>query len=73
MGFLKNLFSRKPEEADEQKKPLKYHCIRFMTERGEQMGLLLTQDEFETAVNRWVQTIDEMPITETADDEEGVS
>jgi hypothetical protein len=71
MEFLKNLFSRKPEVADE-KKPLKYHCIRFMTERGEQMGLLLTQEEFEVAVNRWVQTIDEMPISETAENEEGV-
>jgi hypothetical protein len=40
-----------------------------MTERGEQLGMLLSQEEFETAVNRWVQTIDRMPIGEQVDEE----
>ncbi len=44
---------------DEQEK---MHCIRFMTERGEQLGMLLTHSEFQTAVQRWVENIDTMPI-----------
>jgi hypothetical protein len=40
----------------------KYHCIRFMTDKGEQIGILLTSDEFETGIRRWVDTIEEMPI-----------
>jgi hypothetical protein len=45
--------------SDEQEK---MHCIRFMTERGEQLGMLLTHSEFQTAVQRWVENIDTMPI-----------
>jgi len=44
----------------------KMHCIRFMTERGEQIGILLTTEEFERGMRRWVDTVDQMPI-ETAD------
>lgn len=40
----------------------RYHCIRFMTDRGEQIGILLTSEEFETGIRRWVDTIEEMPI-----------
>ncbi len=40
----------------------RYHCIRFMTDRGEQIGILLTAEEFETGIRRWVDTIEEMPI-----------
>lgn len=46
----------------------KYHCIRFMTDRGEQIGMLLTQEEFETGVNRWVQNVSTMPINEEVDE-----
>lgn len=49
--------------SDEQEK---MHCIRFITERGEQLGMLLTHSEFQTAVQRWVDNIDTMPI-EAAD------
>jgi len=40
-----------------------------MTERGEQLGMLLSHTEFETAVNRWVQNVSVMPISEEVDDE----
>jgi hypothetical protein len=33
-----------------------------MTDKGEQIGILLTSDEFETGIRRWVDTIEEMPI-----------
>jgi hypothetical protein len=33
-----------------------------MTDRGEQIGILLTSEEFETGIRRWVDTIEEMPI-----------
>ncbi len=52
-----------------QEQPKKYHCIRFMTERGEQVGMLLTHEEFEIAVNRWVQNVTTMPISEEVDEE----
>jgi hypothetical protein len=42
--------------------PEKMHCIRFMTEKGEQIGILLTSQEFERGIHRWVDTIQEMPI-----------
>jgi hypothetical protein len=33
-----------------------------MTERGEQVAVLLTTEEFERGITRWVDTIDSMPI-----------
>jgi hypothetical protein len=38
-----------------------------MTEKGEQIGILLTTEEFERGIARWVDTIDEMPIQMTND------
>jgi hypothetical protein len=38
-----------------------------MTEKGEQIGILLTAEEFERGIARWVDTIDEMPIQMTND------
>jgi hypothetical protein len=64
MGWLTDWF--KKEEVKTEDAPQRMHCIRFMTERGEQLGMLLTTEEFQRAVQRWVDTIDEMPI-ETAD------
>lgn len=64
MNWLTKWF--KSEEPVEEEVPQKMHCIRFMTERGEQLGMLLTTEEFQRAVTRWVDTIDEMPI-ETSD------
>jgi hypothetical protein len=73
MNFLKRLFAKAEEEAPPAEvKPQKYHCIRFMTDRGEQVGMLLTHDEFETAVNRWVSQISSMPVQEELDEEQGV-
>lgn len=71
MRFLKALFGKPEPLPPPAKIPTKYHCIRFMTERGEQIGMLLTQEEFETGVNRWVQNVSTMPINEEID-EEGV-
>lgn len=42
--------------------PERLHCIRFMTERGEQVAVLLTTEEFERGLTRWVETVDTMPI-----------
>jgi len=71
MNWLKRLFeyfgwtvTRVEKEEVEQTK-VRYHCIRFMTDRGEQVGILLSDDELETGLRRWVDTIEEMPI-ETA-------
>jgi hypothetical protein len=50
----------------------KYHCVRFMTEKGEQLGLLLTHEEFEKGVFRWVQKIETMPIQEDIQEEGGI-
>lgn len=72
MKFLNRLFGGETEPKESTSKPVKYHCIRFMTERGEQIGMLLTQEEFETAVSRWVQTIKTMPIQESINEDEGV-
>lgn len=71
MGFFSNLFKGKePEPLPPSQPPVqKLHCIRFMTERGEQLGMLLTHEEFENAVSRWVQTVSTMPIQENADGE----
>jgi hypothetical protein len=70
MRFLKAIFGRsQPEQEPEPTKQEKYHCIRFMTERGEQLGMLLSHTEFETAVNRWVQNVSVMPNSEEVDDE----
>ena len=76
MNWLKRLlkfFGWTITRADEIVPPTeeKYHCIRFMTDRGEQIGILLTSEEFETGIRRWVDTIEEMPIetANPADDE----
>jgi hypothetical protein len=67
MKFIKRLFSS--GEVLPPAKIEKYHCVRFMTEKGEQLGLLLTHEEFERAVFRWVQTIESMPIQEDPEQE----
>lgn len=73
MNFIQKMFGKKEEEAPPvEVKPEKYHCIRFMTARGEQLGMLLTHDEFETGVNRWVSQISSMPVQEELDEEQGV-
>jgi hypothetical protein len=54
--------------------PERLHCIRFMTERGEQVAVLLTTEEFERGLMRWVDTVDTMPIdTIDPSEEEGIS
>lgn len=60
MGWIRKLFGLEVEEELPTEERL--HCIRFMTERGEQLGMLLTHTEFVNAVQRWVDTIDTMPI-----------
>jgi len=67
MGWLQRLLKRELPPKQEVKDE-RMHCIRFMTERGEQVGILLTTEEFERAIQRWVDTVDHMPI-ETADPE----
>lgn len=64
MGWLRRLLGREEPEEDEgdDDAPEKLHCIRFMTERGEQVAVLLTSEEFERGLTRWVQTVDTMPI-----------
>ena len=54
--------------------PERLHCIRFMTERGEQVAVLLTTEEFERGLTRWVETVDTMPIDTTdPSEDEGIS
>jgi hypothetical protein len=48
--------------------PERLHCIRFVTERGEQIAVLLTTEEFERGLMRWVETVDTMPISMTEED-----
>lgn len=63
MGWLQRLLSRRREEVpDQEERDEKMHCIRFMTERGEQVGILLTSEEFERGIRRWIDTVDQMPI-----------
>lgn len=69
MSWLKRLIEKltglrisKVADAEKTSAPEKFHCIRFMTERGEQVAVLLTTEEFERGITRWVETIDEMPI-----------
>ena len=68
MAWFKRLFSYfgwsliRSNEAVLPPEEERYHCIRFMTDRGEQIGILLTSEEFETGIRRWVDTIEEMPI-----------
>jgi hypothetical protein len=72
MGFFSNLFGAKQEEPQPEPqapKVQKYHCVRFMTERGEQLGMLLTHEEFDAAVQRWVQNVSTMPIGEDVERE----
>jgi len=71
MKFIKQLFG-KSETPLSPPKIEKYHCVRFMTEKGEQLGLLLTHEEFERAVFRWVQNIETMPIQEEPQEEGGI-
>lgn len=72
MKWLARLFGRsEPEEVEETSDKL--HCIRFMTDRGEQVAILLTSEEFERGMLRWVETIDTMPIEATDEDsDEGI-
>jgi hypothetical protein len=70
MKFIKRLF--KSIEPSPPPKMEKYHCVRFMTEKGEQLGLLLTHEEFEKGVFRWVQKIETMPIQEDIQEEGGI-
>lgn len=45
-----------------------------MTERGEQVAVLLTTEEFERGLTRWVETVDTMPIDTTdPNEDEGIS
>lgn len=67
MGWLRRLLKKEPDVVPPTEDE-KMHCIRFMTERGEQIGILLTTEEFERGMRRWVDTVDQMPI-ETADPE----
>lgn len=67
MRWLLSLFGREPEPTTEDP-PQRYHCIRFITDRGEQVGVLLTDEEFERGITRWVDTVDEMPIEATDPD-----
>ncbi len=72
MRFFSKLFKANVEEDTPPPKPTKYHCIRFMTEKGEQLGMLLTHDEFDTACHRWIQNVSTMPIDEQTDKEDEI-
>ena len=62
MRWLRKLLGLETIEPLSPVKEEKMHCIRFMTERGEQLGMFLTHSEFQTAVQRWIDTIETMPI-----------
>jgi hypothetical protein len=63
MKWLARLFGKSEDTEDtDDDVPQKLHCIRFMTDRGEQVAILLTSEEFERGMLRWVETIDTMPI-----------
>ena len=76
MNFLRRLFTlgddAPPTTENQNQPPPKYHCIRFMTDRGEQLGMLLTHEEFDVAVKRWLNQISAMPVQEELDEEQGV-
>ena len=73
MQWLSRLFGRSEPEETEDEAPQKLHCIRFMTDRGEQVAILLTTEEFERGMLRWVETIDTMPIEAIdKDSDEGI-
>ena len=60
--------SKAVDTPQENTKSQRLQCIRFITERGEQLAVLLTTEEFESGIRRWVETIDTMPI-DTVDPE----
>lgn len=75
MKWLARLFGRETDDTDDTDgdTPEKFHCIRFMTDKGEQVAILLTSEEFERGMLRWVETIDTMPIEATdPDSDEGI-
>lgn len=72
MKWLSRLFG-KSEEVDDDETPERFHCIRFRTDKGEQVAILLNSEEFERGMRRWVETIDTMPIETTDEDsDEGI-
>ena len=74
LSRLSRLFGKsESEEVDDNEPPERFHCIRFMTETGEQVAILLNSEEFERGMRRWVETIDTMPIEATdKDSDEGI-
>ena len=69
--FFRALFGKAtapPPPINVPDQPERLHCIRFMTERGEQVAVLLTTEEFERGLMRWVETVDTMPISMTEQD-----
>ena len=74
LSRLSRVFGKsESEEVDDNEPPERFHCIRFMTEKGEQVAILLNSEEFERGMRRWVETIDTMPIEATdKDSDEGI-
>lgn len=74
MKWLSRLFGKsESEEVDDDETPERFHCIRFRTDKGEQVAILLNSEEFERGMRRWVETIDTMPIETTDEDsDEGI-
>lgn len=66
MRWLSRLFGR--GDVEDEKVAERLHCIRFTTDRGEQVAVLLTTEEFERGMLRWVETIDRMPIETIGND-----
>jgi predicted ATP-grasp superfamily ATP-dependent carboligase len=62
--WVKGLFTKKDENVVDMDKDARYHCVRIFRKEGDEIVMLLSEEEIERGISRAVQEIGVIPYTE---------
>jgi hypothetical protein len=62
--WVKGLFTKKDENVVDMDKDTRYHCVRIFRKEGDEIVMLLSEEEIERGISRAVQEIGVIPYTE---------
>jgi hypothetical protein len=62
--WVKGLFAKKDENVVDMDKDTRYHCVRIFRKEGDEIVMLLSEEEIERGIRRAVQEIGVIPYTE---------
>ena len=64
LSWVKSLFVKKVEEPIDYDENTRYHCVRIFRKEGDEIVMLLTEEEIQRGIRRAIHKIGVIPFTE---------